>query len=213
MASRQFDPRQPDPRKPIFDAVRSVARPGLFNDPGNVLALDNLLDAFNVPRADPLVAPAKGSPDAIPPGYFNLLAKIESGRRPYVKASSSSASGLYQFIRSTWEAEGGKWGSDLAQAFGGLRPSEAEQTDRARSFTLKNLRHLQAQGIPINAATLYAAHFFGAGTAAKVLKAADRDRADKLAGPSATASNPSILRGKTVGEFKAWLQRKTGASA
>lgn len=39
-----------DPRKPIFDAVRAAARPGLFNDPGNVLALDNLLDAFDVPR-------------------------------------------------------------------------------------------------------------------------------------------------------------------
>lgn len=37
-------------RAPIFDAVRTLARPGLFNDPGNVLALDNLLDAFNVPR-------------------------------------------------------------------------------------------------------------------------------------------------------------------
>lgn len=202
-----------DPRKPIFDAVRTVARAGLFNDPGNVLALDNLLDAFNVPRAAGPVEQAKSAPDAIPPGYFILLAKIESGHRPYIKAPSSSASGLYQFIKSTWEAEGGKWGNDSAQAFGGLRPSEAEQTDRARTFTLKNLRHLQAQGIPINAATLYAAHFFGAGTAAKVLKAADRDRADKLAGPSATSANPSILRGKSVGEFKAWLQRKTGASA
>lgn len=40
-----------DPRKPIFDAVRAKAPPGLFNDPGNVLALDNLMDAFNVPRA------------------------------------------------------------------------------------------------------------------------------------------------------------------
>lgn len=39
-----------DPRKPIFDAVRSVARPGLFMDPGNIHALDNLLDAFDVPR-------------------------------------------------------------------------------------------------------------------------------------------------------------------
>lgn len=202
-----------DPRKPIFDAVRAVARAGLFNDPGNVLALDNLLDAFNVPRAAGPVEQAKPAPDAIPPGYFILLAKIESGHRPYIKAATSSASGLYQFIKSTWEAEGGKWGNDSAQAFGGLRPSEAEQTDRARTFTLKNLRHLQAQGIPINAATLYAAHFFGAGTAAKVLKAADRDRADKLAGPSATSANPSILRGKSVGEFKAWLQRKTGASA
>lgn len=202
-----------DPRKPVFDAVRALARPGLFNDPGNVLALDNLLDAFNVPRAAAPVVPANPAPDAIPPGYFNILAKIESGHRPYIKASTSSASGLYQFIRSTWEAEGGKWGTNSEQAFGGLRPSEAEQTDRARSFTLKNLAYLQRQGIPISAATLYAAHFFGAGTAAKVLKAADRERADVLAGPSATAANPSILRGKTVGEFKAWLQRKTGASA
>jgi lysozyme len=40
-----------DPRAPIFAAVRAAARPGLFNDPGNVLALDNLLDAFDVPRA------------------------------------------------------------------------------------------------------------------------------------------------------------------
>lgn len=39
-----------NPRKPIFDAVRAVARPGLFDDPGHVLALDNLLDAFSVPR-------------------------------------------------------------------------------------------------------------------------------------------------------------------
>lgn len=42
-----------DPRKPIFDAVRAAARPGLFNDPGNVLALDNLLDAFSVGRPAP----------------------------------------------------------------------------------------------------------------------------------------------------------------
>lgn len=39
-----------DPRKPIFDAVRAAAPPCLFNDAGNVLALDNLLDAFGVPR-------------------------------------------------------------------------------------------------------------------------------------------------------------------
>lgn len=42
-----------DPRKDIFDAVRAGARPGLFNDPGNVLALDNLLDAFGVARLQP----------------------------------------------------------------------------------------------------------------------------------------------------------------
>ena len=37
-------------RVTIFQAVRAAARPNLFADPGNVLALDNLLDAFDVPR-------------------------------------------------------------------------------------------------------------------------------------------------------------------
>ena len=46
-----------DPRKPIFDAVRAAARPGLFDDSGYILALDNLLDAFGVARAQ-LAAPA-----------------------------------------------------------------------------------------------------------------------------------------------------------
>lgn len=54
-----------DPRKPIFDAVRAVARPGLFEDPGHVLALDNLLDAFNVPRPA-RTAPEQPAPAAPP---------------------------------------------------------------------------------------------------------------------------------------------------
>ncbi len=37
-------------RASIFATVRERARPGLFNDSGNLLALDNLLDAFGVPR-------------------------------------------------------------------------------------------------------------------------------------------------------------------
>lgn len=205
-----------DPRRAIFDAVRTAARPGLFDDPGNIHALDNLLDAFNVARAPkPAPKPAPqpaASADPIPPGYFDVLARIESGNRPYIKAPTSSGSGLYQFIRSTWIGEGGAWGSDASQAFGGLRPSPEEQTARVRSFTLKNLGYLKDQGIPITSASLYAAHFFGAGTAAKVLKSPDRAMADQLAGPAATNANPSILRGKTVGEFKAWLKRKTGAA-
>jgi lysozyme len=40
-----------DPRRAIFDAVRAAARPGLFEDPGHIHALDNLLDAFGVGRA------------------------------------------------------------------------------------------------------------------------------------------------------------------
>lgn len=197
-----------DPRKPIFDAVRGAAADrGLFNDPGNVLALDNLLDAFGVGRQQ--AAPA-AAPSDIPDDYWPMLSKIESNDRPFVKASSSSASGLYQFIKSTWLGEGGAWGSDSGKAFGGLSPTPAEQLQRAKSFTEKNAAVLRSKGIPINRASLYAAHFFGAGMAVKVIGADVNARADAIAGPAATKANPNILQGKTVGQFLTWLHGKTG---
>jgi hypothetical protein len=39
-----------DPRASIFSEVRKIAPPGVFSDPGNILALNNILDALNVPR-------------------------------------------------------------------------------------------------------------------------------------------------------------------
>jgi len=148
--------------------------------------------------------------DDLPADYWPMLSKIESGDRPYVQATASSASGLYQFIQSTWEGEGGKWGPTKRPAFGGLRPPPEEQLARAKTFTARNAAVLKAKGIPINKASLYAAHFFGAGTAAKVIGADVNARADVIAGPAATEANPSILRGKTVGEFLSWLHKKTG---
>jgi lysozyme family protein len=38
-----------DPRAPIFAAVRNLV-PEVWSDPGNILAMDNLLDGLNVPR-------------------------------------------------------------------------------------------------------------------------------------------------------------------
>ena len=163
-----------------------------------------------VATLDKLLPPAPAPDTGLPDDYWPMLSKIESGDRPYIKARTSSASGLYQFIRSTWLGEGGAWGSDMAQAFGGLRPSVEEQLARAKTFTAKNARYLAAKGIPINRASLYAAHFFGPVMAAQVIGADVKARADHIAGSAATRANPSILQGKTVGEFLSWLHRKTG---
>jgi peptidoglycan hydrolase-like protein with peptidoglycan-binding domain len=156
----------------------------------------------------PVVSPTAAG--AIPDDYWPMLAKIESGNRPYIKAGTSSASGLYQFIKATWIGEGGKWGSDPRLAFGGLKPSVEEQLARAKTYTAKNATYLRKLNIPINKASLYAAHFFGPVTAAKVIGADVNERADWLAGPAATKANASILRSKTVGQFLTWLHKKTG---
>lgn len=159
------------------------------------------------------VAPPKVIPvsdGAIPDDYWPMLSRIESGDRPYVQAETSTASGLYQFIRATWLAEGGQWGSTPRPAFGGLKPSPEEQLARAKTFTAKNAAYLRGKGVPINKASLYAAHFFGPVTAAAVIGADVKVRADLIAGGAATNANPSILRGRTVGDFLTWLHRKTG---
>lgn len=152
----------------------------------------------------------------IPDDYWPMLSRIESADRPYVQAPTSTASGLYQFILKSWVGEGGAWGKDAKgdyirrPAFGGLKPSPAEQLQRAKTFTARNAAALKATGIPINRASLYAAHFFGAGMAAKVIGADVNARADLIAGPEATKANPGILKNKTVGQFLTWLHKKTG---
>lgn len=150
------------------------------------------------------------SADTIPDAYWPMLSKIESADRPYIQAPSSSASGLYQFIRSTWIGEGGQWGPTLRPAFGGLKPTVEEQLARVKTFTAKNAAYLKRNGIPINKASLYAAHFFGPIVAAQVIGADVNARADLIAGEGATNANPSILRNKTVGQFLTWLHGKTG---
>src|SRR3546814_10387651 len=90
----------------------------------------------------------------IPESYLPMLSKIESNDRLYARPPInpktgrpySSASGLYQFIKSTWEGEGGRWGTDPMKAFGGLQPTADEQLARAKTFTAKNAAYLKRQG-------------------------------------------------------------------
>lgn len=189
----------------FFDAARAYKRERTGNPSIGLTQAE--VDALNAVVSQWQPAPVD---QGIPDDYWPMLAQIESGNRPYVKAASSSASGLYQFIRSTWIGEGGKWGGDMSQAFGGLKPTVEEQLQRAKTFTAKNADFLRSRSIPINKASLYAAHFFGPQTAARVIGADVNERADLIAGNAATVANPSILKGKTVGQFLTWLHKKTG---
>lgn len=187
----------------------------LFQERAGIEPVDGWAGKDTLAMLDQLLPPKpstehNAAAGEIPESYWPMLSKIESADRPYIKAASSSASGLYQFIKSTWIGEGGRWGADMSKAFGGLQPSTDEQLARAKTFTAKNAAYLRKKGIPINRASLYAAHFFGPVTAAEVIGADVKARADHIAGTAATNANPSILRGKTVGQFLTWLHKKTG---
>lgn len=194
-------------------------------DPGEIDGLwgDKTSDALDRALSAAMGAAPKPNPGGdIPEAYWPMLSKIESNDRlyalppinPRTGKPFSSASGLFQFIRSTWIGEGGQWGTDEFKAFGGLRPSAEEQLQRVKSFTAKNARDLTRAGLPINEATLYAAHFLGVAGAVRILKADVSTPVAAVTTAGQRRANPSILGGgKTVGDFFSWLHRKTGVWA
>ncbi|MBB3348808.1 hypothetical protein [Sphingomonas sp. BK069] len=156
-------------RAKLADAMRPFGPGGKLLE-RHMPALDALADALGLPKGGAVPA-AEPSPSAslvgVPMEYWAMLSHIESGDRLYAKATTSSASGLYQFVKATWLGEGGRWGDNPALPFGGLKPSAEEQLARVKTFTAKNVAALRRLGAPINKASLYAAHFMGAARPAR----------------------------------------------
>ena len=129
------------------------------------------------------------------------IAQVESALNPTAQAKTSSAKGLFGVIDSTWKQYGGKPGQQK-------NPDEnirvgmnilADNTSRLRS----------ALGREPSASELYAAHFFGPGTAPAVLSASPETPIADLLSQRAIKANPQ-LQGKTAGEVRQMLQTKMG---
>jgi hypothetical protein len=153
-------------------------------------------------------------------GLLMAQAQQESDFQADAKASGSSATGLFQFIDSTWlglvQRYGAKYGvGALAQQIttdGNGRAAVADAATRQRildlrkdpalsaalagEYTQQNKASLeQALGRPAGNADLYMAHFLGAGGAIAFLKAVGSaggtPAADLL--PAAAAANPGVF--------------------
>ena len=150
---------------------------------------------------------------SVSPTYFEKLAKVESGNNPLAKAKTTSASGLYQFIDKTWEDTVKEMGEKytLEDRF---NPKIAQQV--AEYFTEKN----RVQLLPVlnrepTDTELYMAHFLGANTGSKFLKALQDNPetpADTLT-PAGAKANKSIFytsdgKPKTVKQVFEFFDRK-----
>jgi len=138
----------------------------------------------------------------VPPGYYERLARVESGNNPFARAGSSSASGLYQFTKRTWEGLGFNW-SD--------RFNVDIQNAAAQKLTVQNATQLLANGINPDAGALYAAHFLGGGKASALYKADPSSPIGQFVSVAQIAANPNVFKGiKTVGDFQQWASGKMG---
>jgi hypothetical protein len=152
--------------------------------------------------------------------YLMDQARIESGMRPDARASTSSASGLYQFTKQTWlgtvkqhgGAHGIGWAADaisknadgtFAVASGDLRslifdlrndPEAASAM--AAEFAADNGEYLRSRvGGVAEPVDLYLAHFLGAEGAARFLTAhgENPDQSAAILFPAAASANRSIF--------------------
>ncbi len=157
--------------------------------------------SYNGAKASPEVASAIRQASASTGVDFSYLvaqAGQESSFRPDAKAGTSSASGLYQFVESTWlnmiRNKGADYGlanlaSQIDTGANGM-PRVSDPTMRRQILELRNDPKIasamaaeyaksngaqlsQELGRPVNSTDLYMAHFLGASGASKFLSALD----------------------------------------
>ena len=166
-------------------------------------------------------------------GYLMAQASQESSFQPDAKAATSSATGLYQFIDSTWltavKNYGAKYGlgqyasqittGDAGQphvadpavrkAILDLRKDPKIASEIAAEFAHENKTEVErALGRPASSTDLYLAHFLGAQGATSVVKSIEHDGSTKAADllPAAAAANRSVFYDSATGEAKTVAQ-------
>lgn len=136
--------------------------------------------------------------------YYNAIKAQESGGDPNAKNPNSSATGPYQFIKSTWDQV---INSPEGQAAGLTSDgrTDVDQSEKAiRIFTEWNSSTLLRNGLKPTNGNLYAMHFLGDATG--VLKADDSELLANLLPPRVLKANP-FLKGKDVAWFKKWVNK------
>jgi len=159
-------------------------------------------------------------------GFLVSAARQESGLHADAKSRTGTATGLFQFIESTWlqmvQRFGAKYGiGDLAQQVSldgaghahvtdattrrqilGLRTDPRLSAAFAAEYTKANQAEVErALGRPVGNTDLYMAHFLGAGGATEFLKAM-RSNASTIAAdvlPEAAAANHAVFYDNRTG--------------
>lgn len=146
---------------------------------------------------------------------LNCIITIESAGRPAVKAATSSATGLGQFIDATWLGLVQKHRPDLMEANSKaavlkMRTDPGFAIEMLARFTEDNQRIV---GMNCTGGDLYLAHFLGAGAAQKLFHSAPGAAVEPLVGAAAVQANASILRGKTCSQVRAWAAKRMAQSS
>ena len=152
-----------------------------------------------------------------PSSIVDRIIQIESGGRADAKNAASTATGLGQFIESTWLSMFRKYFPERAESMTRseileLRKDAEMSRKMVELYVQENSRALQAAGVAVNAGNAYLAHFLGSGGAIDVARAQPGTPISNILPASKIRANPTILAGKTAGDVVEWANRKMSVS-
>lgn len=147
--------------------------------------------------------------------FIDRLIGIESGGNANAKNQNSTATGLGQFIESTWLRMFKQYFPDRAAGMSNemilaLRKDAEISKSMIELYARENAAVLQKAGVALTDASLYLAHFLGPGGATDLMKAAPGTAVKDILGADQINANAGILDGKTREEVIAWAERKMG---
>ncbi len=146
----------------------------------------------------------------------DVIIHVESGGNASARNPLSSATGLGQFIASTWLRMMRDYRPDLAanmsrQELLDLRLDPTLSREMVQNLARENESFLRSKGHQITAGRLYLAHFLGPSGADQALSAQDGQMVLAVMGAGVVSANP-FLTNYTIGDLKAWADRKMGVS-
>lgn len=159
---------------------------------------------------------AGGVASAVVETLTDVIIHVESGGNAAAKNPLSSATGLGQFIESTWLRMMRDYRPDLAanmsrQELLDLRLDPTLSREMVMNLARENESFLRGKGHQITAGRLYLAHFLGPSGADVALSAQDGQSVLEVMGQSVVSANP-FLTNYTIADLKAWADRKMGSA-
>ncbi len=142
---------------------------------------------------------------------------VESGGSATAKNPLSSATGLGQFIDSTWIRMMVTYRPDLARSMSradllALRFDPTISREMVRNLAREGEAYLRVRRHAVTAGRLYLCHFLGMEGAAQILSAPGTAPLVEVLGQSVISANP-FLTGKDAGYVIAWAERKMSGRA
>jgi hypothetical protein len=153
--------------------------------------------------------------DVLTSEEFDLIKFAESSGNWRASPPGSSAFGLYQFTRGTWEeVMNSPEGAIAGLTMSGWTSSNPDQQEAAmRIFTSWNAQALLDVGVSPTLETIYFAHHFGRGAVKKYAshiftKSENRALPKGFLTASIKAANPALVQRnvRTIGDFRKYLQ-------